>query len=244
VAAKLYVIPGSHPSECAAAALRIKGIEFDRVTRLPVFSRAQQRILFDSSRVPALRLESGEKITGSRQIVRRLEELRVDPPLFPTDSEQRRRVEEAEAWGEEVLQPLARRIAWAVLKREPKTMRSYAEGSKLPVPIGMAMMGAGVVSRIASGLNSAGDEQVRADLRELPRHLDRIDAWVADGVLGGERANAADLQIGSSLALLLTFGDVRPLIEAQRCTELARRHFAGFPGNAPSGVLPAGWVPA
>lgn len=243
MAAKLYVIPGSHPSETAAAALRIKGIEFQRVNRLPVISRVQQRVLFPSARVPALRLD-GEKISGSREILHRLDELRPEPALYPAGSEQRRRVEEAERWGDEVLQPLARRLAWAVLKRRPKALRSYAEGSDMPVPIGVAMLGAGIVTRMAASLNDAGDEQVRADLQALPGHLDRVDGWIAEGVIGGGQPNAADLQIGSSIALLLTFGDVRPLLEERPCAELARRWFPDFPGEAPPGALPAGWVPA
>jgi glutathione S-transferase len=243
MAHKLYVIPGSHPSECAAAALRIKGIDFRRVYRLPVTSRAQQRLQFPSNRVPALRLEDGEKVVGSREILRRLEELQPDPPLFPADPEERRRVEEAETWGHDVLQPLARRLSWAVLKRTPKAMESYTVGADLPIPPRMAMMGAGMVGRVASRMNHATDEQVQADLRELPDHLDRIDAWISEGVMGGEQANAADLQIGSSLALMLTLGDVRPLIEGRPAADLARRHFGGFPGDAPAGALPAGWAP-
>ena len=52
----------------------------------------------------------------------------------------------------------------------------------------------------------------RADIAELPRQLDRIDAWIGDGLLGGAQPNAADLQIGSTIQLLLTLGDVRPLL--------------------------------
>lgn len=243
MSAKLYVIPGSHPSETAAAALRIKGIEFERVNRLPIFSRAQQRALFPTARVPALKLD-GEKISGSREIIRRAEELRPDPPLFPADPDARRRVEEAETWGHDVLQPLARRVAWAVLKRQPKAMASYAEGKKLPVPAPVAMSGARPVSQIAARLNGATDEQVKADLSELPGHLDRIDGWIADGVLGGEQPNAADLQIGSSIALLRTCADVRPLIDGHQAAQLAQRHFADFGGHAPAGILPSGWMPA
>ena len=50
--------------------------------------------------------------------------------------------------------------------------------------------------------NKARDESARADLAALPGQLDRIDAWIADGLLGGEQPNAADLQIGSTIRLL------------------------------------------
>ena len=52
-------------------------------------------------------------------------------------------------------------------------------------------------------------------LDELPAQLDRIDAWIADGVLNGERLNAADFAIGSSLALLAYRLDLAPEIEGR-----------------------------
>ena len=42
---------------------------------------------------------------------------------------------------------------------------------------------------------------MRDDLAALPGMLQRIDDWIADGVLGGEQLNAADLQIAASLRL-------------------------------------------
>ena len=51
--------------------------------------------------------------------------------------------------------------------------------------------------------NHADEESVRADLAALPAVLDRIDAAIGDGLLGDENPNAADLQLGSSLRLLI-----------------------------------------
>jgi len=61
-------------------------------------------------------------------------------------------------------------------------------------------------------------------------------------VLGGEQPNAADLQIGSSIRLLLTIGDVRPLIEG-RPAESLTRWFEPQPGEVPPGTLPPEWLP-
>ena len=36
----------------------------------------------------------------------------------------------------------------------------------------------------------------RADIAALPGQLDRVDGWIADGLIGGDEPNAADLQIG------------------------------------------------
>jgi glutathione S-transferase len=214
--AKLYVIPGSHPCDCVAAALEIKGIEHERVDLLPVIHKAVIGRRFDRSTAPALEID-GERLVGSRKILRRLDELKPDPPLLPADPDLRAKVEEAERWGEEVFQPLVRRVAWATLKRDKRAMLSYSREAKLGLPQPLVRLGAAPVAFIASKYNNATDEVVSADLRELPGHLDRIDAWVAEGVVGGAQPNIADLQIGSSLRLLHTFGDARPLLEGRPC---------------------------
>jgi glutathione S-transferase len=84
---------------------------------------------------------------------------------------------------------------------------------------------------------------VRRDLAALPGILQRIDDWIAEGVIGGEQPNAADFQIATSVALLMTMEDIRPLIEGRPAAELARRIVPDFPGHAPSG-LPKDWLPS
>jgi glutathione S-transferase len=80
-------------------------------------------------------------------------------------------------------------------------------------------------------------------MQELPNQLARIDEWIGEGVLGGEQPNAADLQIGCSLRLLMTIGDVRPLVEAHPAAALTR-YFPPSDGAIPAGTLPASWLPA
>ncbi len=53
--------------------------------------------------------------------------------------------------------------------------------------------------------------------------LDRIDAWIADGVLGGAELNAADLMVAPSLALILYRPDVMPMLEGRPAPELVDR---------------------
>jgi hypothetical protein len=82
------------------------------------------------------------------------------------------------------------------------------------------------------------------DLAGLPAKLDHVDALAAEGVLGGEEPNAADFQIGATLRVLLTVGDLRPLLEGRPGEQLARRWFPDYAGDVPAGAFPAGWVPA
>ena len=63
-------------------------------------------------------------------------------------------------------------------------------------------------------------------------------------MIGGEQPNAADLQIGATLRILLNVGDLRPLLRGSAGERIARNLFAEYPGEIPAGAFPAGWVPA
>jgi glutathione S-transferase len=240
--AKLYVVPASHPSASAERALQIKGIEYRKVFLVPVFHKAFQKARFrEGSTVPGVILDGGRKVLGSRAIVRALEDMHPQPPLFPSDPDARRRVEEAEAWGDEVLQPLVRRVIWKALAHDRAAVGSYAAGVRLfpPTPAFAVKLTAGAVSWAEGKINKATDEAVKADLASLPGHLDRVDAWLAEGVLGSEPVNAADLQIATGLRLLLTMDDVAPQIDVRPAGAFARRAFPEYQGNVPAGALSA-----
>jgi glutathione S-transferase len=133
VAATLYAVPASHPCAAVEKALQLKGIEYRRVDIPPVAHKAVQKALFGRGTVPGLKLD-GRKIIGSREIMRALDEAVPSPPLLPEEKKQRKAVGLAEQWGDEVLQPLARRVIWVALRRSPASMPSYGAGSRLPVP--------------------------------------------------------------------------------------------------------------
>jgi glutathione S-transferase len=240
---RLYVVHGSHPCATVEKALALKGIPYRKVEWPPPFHAPIQRLLFGRRTVPGLRLD-GEKVIGSRAILRRLEEIRSEPPLYPAGGPERERVEEAERWGEEVFQPLGRRLLWPAMRRNPAAMASYSEHSQLPLPAPAIRLSAPLITRAEIALNRATDEAVRADLQALPGYLDRIDAWLQDGLLGGDPPNAADLQIASTLRLLTTVEDVRPLIEPRPAAAWARRLFPEVDGRMPAGSLPPSWIPA
>ena len=242
--ARLYVVPASHPCAVATAALELKGIPYERVDLIPVVHKLVQLARFGAATVPGIEFADGVKVVGSRHIVRALDARRPDPPLLPAGEEERRRVERAEKWGDEVLQPVVRRLSWAALVRDPQASTSYAEGARLGVPAPLARLTAPLLARAEVAIQGAHDPVVRADLLHLDSHLRRIEDWIAAGVLGGEQPNAADLQIASSLRLALTFGDLRPRIDGRPAGELARRWFEDYPGETPAGALPAAWLAA
>ena len=235
VAIDLYVVHGSHPCAAVERALELKRLDFRRIELPPPLHAPIQRVLFGARTVPAMKLGDGEKVSGSRAIMRRLDELAPEPPLWPPDREARALVERAEEWGDEVYQPIARRLLWGAIRRCP-------EGSRLPLPKPAIRAAAPAIVRGEVALSDASEGAVRADLRYLPRHLDRIDRWIADGIIGGATPNAADLQIATTSRLAMTIGDVAPFYSGRPAERHTRALFDEQPGSVPRGVLPAAWL--
>jgi glutathione S-transferase len=242
--AKLYVVHGSHPCATVQRALDMKSVPYEVVELLPPMHAALQRVRFGSRTVPGLKLESGEKLSGSRAIIRRLEELAPEPALFPADPDARVAVGRAEEWGDEVWQPMARRLLWRTFTMCPQAMKSYQADSRFPLPAPAVRVLAPTVNAVERKLNAADEGAVRADLRALPGHLDRIDDWIAEGVLGGETVNAADLQIATTSRLMLTIGDVRRFFAGRPAETHAMGLFGEWAGSTPPGVFPAEWLSA
>ena len=242
MAATLYAVPASHPCACVERALQLKAIDYRRIDMPPVAHMPIQKARFGGATVPGLVLD-GRKILGSLHIIRALEEKVAEPPLLPADPKERKSVQLAEGWGDEVLQPLVRRVIWSALGREPAAMPSYSEGSRLQVPAPLAQLSAPLIARAEQRINRSSDLNVRADLAHLAHHLDRIDNWIADGVLGGVEPNAADLQIGPSVALLASVEDLADILRDRPAPALARRWFPDYPeGSVPAGTLPPEWL--
>jgi glutathione S-transferase len=237
---KLYVLPGSHPCATVEAALRLKGIHFQRVDLLPMSQMLAGPLLYGGQTVPGLRLR-GERLVGSRAILRRLDQLVPEPALVPPQEAAHGQVLEAERWGDEVLQSVPRRLIDAAFLRNPGAMESYAADARLPLPRALLRPALPLTARLMAIKNKARDENARADLAALPAQLQRIDDWIAAGLLGGQPANAADLQIGSSIRLLMSIGDVRPLIEGRPAARLAD-YFPAQVGEVPPGALPRDWL--
>src|SRR4051812_14253214 len=147
---KLYVIPGSHACRSAMLMLEHKRVPYRRVdivtllhplvVRLHGFDAGGQTRTAGGRRpfglrlgdrlgtVPALAAD-GRRISTNHGIARFLDVQHPEPPLFPTDPEQRAAVEEAERWANETLQMAARRIPGAAIVRDPVALsRSSGDG--------------------------------------------------------------------------------------------------------------------
>jgi glutathione S-transferase len=244
----LYWMSVSHPSQAARKMLELKGVDFRLVNVLPLNQRVHMRLVgFRGGTVPALRLEDGTRVQGSRQIARALDERWPQPPLFPADPEQRARVEEAERWGDEELQPVPRRVARFGALHSMDVRRWAAAASPFP---GMQLLvrTSGPLIRyygrtIEADGRRADEGGVRADLAALPHLLEHADELLRDGTLTLDPANAASVGVLSTVRLLLAFEDLRDLVDARACAAAARRLFPDYPGTLPR-FLPRDWLPA
>src|SRR5215212_451036 len=236
----LHVLPFSHPCLTAEAALRVKGLEYERVQLQPGLHVEEIEGRYGSGRttVPGL-LVGDEPVHGSRPILARLEELVDEPPLYPAAIADA--VREAERWGDEELQDLGRRLSFGALHFRPEAMSTLAGAPPLdPAGTDFAMR----YVRGAWKYHGITAQRLADDLAGLPAKLDHVDELAANGIIGDEQPNAADLQIGATLRVLLVIGDVRPLIEGRAGEHIARRWFEHYPGDIPAGAFPAGWVPS
>ena len=242
MAVKLYVIPSSHPSKAAELMLEHKGIPFKRVDLVTAMHKPSLKLLgFSGTTVPAMKAD-GRKVQGSREISRTLDEIKPDPPLVPSDV-----VREAERWGDEELQGIPRRLAWWTLihlsgKQRTEAARLSLEGYRVGLPIGVASRTVLPIAKVATRYNHATDDAVRADLAAVPDRIDKVDALLSEGVIGGEQLNAADFQIATSVRLLLAYEDLKPYIEGRPAADHARRVVPDYNAAFPK-VFPSEWLP-
>jgi glutathione S-transferase len=210
---------GLHP-----LSVRLRGFAGNRNPIRTVDGRthASLAMLDRAGTVPALRY-AGQRVQTNREIARFLDRERPEPPLFPADGELRQEVEQAERWGDEVLQMTARRLGLAAAAHGLDTLHRRGNDGRLG-----ALLTPGETMRVFASRASAFP--FRADraregelLSALPGMLDRIDAWVDAGVLDGAALNAADFMIAPSLALLAYRNDLRPEIEARPACALIDR---------------------
>ena len=242
---KLYVIPGSHACRSGMLMLEHKRVPYQRVdivtglhpvvSRLHGFNTRGEKRTAAGKRTLGLRLgdrlatvpalaADGERISTNHGIARFLDERHPEPPLFPADPERRAAVEEAERWANETLQMAARRIPGAAIIRDPVGLsRSAADGRLGYLLYKRELARRLIVPRLLAGAFAVSADPAQDPAAELPAMLDRIDAWIAAGVLNGEQLNAADFMVAPSLALILYRPDVVPMFEGRPALELVDR---------------------
>ena len=237
---KLYGTPPSPPSHSARLMLEHKGLEHKTVWLLPGLWPALLRTRgFRGGTVPAMKID-GRRLQSSRAISRTLEELQPEPPLFPADPTQRLEVEEAERWGDEVLQDVPRRIVRWLAVHRPETKVMIARDVGVPLPRLAAWVNTPSARHLANKVDADG--RIQEAIAQVPEVLNRVDELIARGVIGAGKPNAADFQIATSVRSLLNVQDLGPATEGRPASELAMALIPEFGTDLPAGLLPAEWL--
>jgi glutathione S-transferase len=240
----LYVIPGSHACRAAMLMLDHKRLPYRRVdvvtllhplvVRLHGFDAGGQTRSAGGTRPLPLRLGdqlgtvpalacNGQRISTNYRIARFLDERQPEPPLFPANPERRAAVEAAERWANDVLQMAARRIVLpAVLDDRAGFSRLAADG-RLGYLLYRSALARRLICPMIARRVFAASTGTERELAEFPAMLDRIDAWITDGLLGGAELNAADFMVAPSLALILYRPDMLPMFEGRPALKLVDR---------------------
>ncbi len=235
--AHLYGTVGSHPVASTELMLAYKGIPYTRTDLPNITHRVILPLLgFRSTTVPVMRLD-GRRVTTTMRIARALEQFRPEPPLFPADAAA---VEGAEAWADGVLQDTVRRLARWATAHDREAMATFVVHPLMRIPAGMVRASLPVLRPVVAAQMNVPDESARACYEALPAQLDRVDALLAEGVIGGEQPNVADFQIAPCVRLAMCFDQLRDGIAARPAGEHALRVCPEFPGRFRA-VLPEAW---
>jgi glutathione S-transferase len=196
--ATLIGVPGSHPVMAVELMLRYKGIPYRR-RDLPTYLQAPvMRLLgYRSATVPVARLD-GTRVVTSTAIAHALDELHPEPPLF-----ERPEIERAEAWAERNLQQSVRQLVWWAITHDRPGAATFLEGSRLGLPSSIARLVLRASWPLVVRRLPTSPETLSENLAALGRHLDHVDALIAEGVIGRERPNAADFHIAASVRLAM-----------------------------------------
>jgi glutathione S-transferase len=237
--AKLVGVPGSHPCVSAELMLRFKGIEFTRLDLPNMTHKALLPLLrHRGSTVPVMTLE-GKRVSGTMKIARALDHFVPRPSLFDGD---RATIEGAEAWADSILQDGVRQLARYSVSVDPQAMASFLTAPVLKVPASTMRTILPAIKPVVLLQMRTKEETARTCLAALPAQLDRVDALLAEGVIGGERPNAADFQIAPTVRLMMTFDQLRPHIETRPAGGHALKLVPDYPGRFRE-VFPAQWLP-
>jgi glutathione S-transferase len=236
----LHALPSSHPCLTVKRALALKGLEYELVDLALGTHNEEIERIYGAGRTtaPGMTMD-GEPVHGSRAIVARLEQLAPEPALYPDD--RRDAVLAAERWGDDELQDLGRRLPWGALHFRPESLGTFGGVGPLDGP------GTDFAIRMIRGTwryLGLTAERLHDDLAGLPEKLERIEQFAADGVIDGDDATAADLQIGATIRVLRTVGDLHEMLAGSAGERIAMRWFPDYPGLVPAGAYPVGWVPA
>jgi glutathione S-transferase len=196
----LWHLPVSHYSEKVRWGLAYKGVAHSRRTPMPGFHMVVALWLTRGGQVtfPVLEL-AGRRIGDSTAILAALEEGHPEPPLYPSDPEQRRRALALEEHFDEELGPHIRRLVFHELGNDSERFGALIERTT-PGPLARIGPAATVYARAFTAARFGARDAEAAELAraKVLAALDRLERELGDGeYLVGDGFTIADLTAAS-----------------------------------------------
>ncbi len=186
--------------EKVARALQLKGVDFTLVAPRSPFDF--QRWNPQTGKMPVLEVD-GERVYDSSVILRRLDTLVPQPPLFADDPQVAARQRFLEDWSDEALYWYGMALRWTPANASATVAQVVGD---IGAPA-LARPLLGLVLRRRIGSQAAGQGLVRLPLdlllAELGRRFDELLVWLDDRpFLFADRVGAADLALFGQLHML------------------------------------------
>jgi glutathione S-transferase len=199
---ELVMFNASHYNEKARWALDYKRLPHRRTSLLPGPHARVVSKLTGQTQVPVLRVD-GRVSAGSARIIDELERLCPEPPLYPTDPDERRRALEIQEHFDEQVGPHIRRALFSILIREPAyTAALFASDRSAPARFAYRCV-LPLVRPVMVKSMQIVEPQVSESFAATRRGFDFVAEHVGPkGYLVGDRFTVADL----AAAALLTPG--------------------------------------
>ena len=198
----LWHLEISHYNEKVRWALDYKGIAHIRRAVTPGLQELTARRLHAGRMVPVLEMD-GSALGDSTKIIEELERRWPEPPLYPTDPEERVRALDLEDCFDEQCGPDARRVLFSDNLVEPETFVAMFNGARRPRN-GLLEALTPLFLQVVKWRFQIRPRTVAESREKVRAAFDKLEAIVGpSGYLVGESFSVADLTAASILGLIV-----------------------------------------
>ena len=230
----LWHIPVSHYNEKVRWALALKGVEHERKAPPPPAHMVVALALTRGRQVtfPVLTL-NGRHIGDSTAIIAALEERYPEPPLYPSDPDERARALELEEFFDEELAPYIRQLAWHELTQDRERFGRFAATTLPPALRRFEGAAGGFGSAfVRVRFRSHDDDRAAESEAKIAAAMDRLESELnGSRYLVGDAFTVADLTAASLFyPLVLPPEAPRQLSDSVPAWEAIRAPYRERPG--------------
>jgi glutathione S-transferase len=230
---ELIQFPYSHYNEKVRWALALKRVPHRRRNLLPGPHAAVVLPLTRQTETPVVRF-GNEVVHGSARILEELERRAPDPPLYPADSDRRRRALEVAAWFDTEAGPMVRRSAFAILLQHPDYVCSmFSAGHGALARLGYRLMFPVTRFAMSRAMGIGDAASIEHATAATQAAFDRIARDTGpSGYLVGDSFSVADLTASALLAPAADVEHAAMALPQPRPDDLQRwyERWAGHPG--------------